>query len=69
MQWTEITQDNVEELYTIPSERIVVAHEAFGFICYKMSYKWLPSLNTMAKHGGYYYIELPELKINENKNE
>lgn len=65
MQWKEITQDNVEELYKIPSERLVVAHETFGWICYKQSFQWHPSLNTMAKYGGYYYIELPELKLNE----
>ena len=59
--WTEITPDNVEELYK-SKERLCVA-----FICNReVSYmcgQFGITLSTMAKHGGYYYYVLPELKF------
>lgn len=67
MQWTEITQENVEELHNIPEWRLVVVTKTpLGIDC-RLYYRWLPALNYMAKRGGYYYIELPELKINKNE--
>ena len=69
MQWTEITQDNVDELYATSPERIVIYNiEWYQHNTYMLR-DVLPTLWTMAKIGGYYYIELPELNINENKNE
>lgn len=63
MKWIEITKDNVDELYKTPSNRIVVAHNTCGRIDYLISYNWHPTLNDMAKRGGYYYIALPELIV------
>lgn len=65
MNWTEITQDNVEDVYNINKDRMVLARECFGRIQYRMMHDWSPTISTMAKTGGYYYIELPELKVNE----
>ena len=61
--WTEITPDNEEEVYNIPPERIVVSHVVNGLIYYSSYGDMYCSIATMAKHGGYYYYVLPELKI------
>jgi hypothetical protein len=58
--WTEITPDNVEELYDKP---IAVAWKYEGKTYYSLAGDCTISLSTMAKHGGYYYYVLPELKI------
>ena len=58
--WTEITPDNVEELYDKP---IAVAWIYEGKTYYSLAGDCTISLATMAKHGGYYYYVLPELKI------
>ena len=58
--WTEITPDNVEELYDKP---IAVAWKYEGKTYYSLAGDCTISLATMAKHGGYYYYVLPELKI------
>jgi hypothetical protein len=61
--WTEITPDNVEELYNIPEELLIVAFKLGDTIYYQMAKNMSPTLNTLAKAGGYYYYVLPELKI------
>lgn len=59
--WTEITPDNVEELYE-SKERVCVAFACNGEVSY-MCGQFGITLSTMAKYGGYYYYVLPELKI------
>lgn len=59
--WTEITPNNVEELYGF-KERVCVAFVCNGEVSY-MCGQFGITLSTMAKHGGYYYYVLPELKI------
>ena len=58
--WTEITPDNVEELYDKP---IAVAWKYEDKTYYSLAGDCTISLATMAKYGGYYYYVLPELKI------
>lgn len=58
--WTEITPDNVEELYDKP---IAVAWKYEDKAYYSLAGDLVISLATMAKSGGYYYYVLPELKI------
>ena len=59
--WTEITPNNVEELYE-SKERVCVAFVCNGEVSYMCGQFGL-TLSTMAKYGGYYYYVLPELKI------
>ena len=59
--WTEITPDNVEELYE-SKERVCVAFVCNGEVSYMCGHFGI-TLSTMAKYGGYYYYVLPELKI------
>ena len=59
--WTEITPNNVEELYE-SKERVCVAFVCNGEVSY-MCGQFGITLATMAKYGGYYYYVLPELKI------
>ena len=61
--WTEITPDNVEELYNIPEYLLVVAFKLGDIIYYQRAKDMSPTLNTLAKTSGYYYFVLPELKI------
>lgn len=62
MSWTEITKDNVEALYTTSPARIVISNpDWIPYKCYMLR-DVHPTLKTMAKHGGYYYIVLPEPK-------
>ena len=63
LQWREITLENVDEVYAIPEERLVIAfrydgHKAVYMMCSEMN----ATRNTMAKLGGYYYLVLPEMK-------
>ena len=58
--WSEITPDNVEELYDKP---IAVSWKYEGKTYYSLAGDCTISLATMAKYGGYYYYVLPELKI------
>lgn len=58
--WTEITPDNVEELY---DKHIAVAWKYEGKTYHSLAGDLAISLATMAKYGGYYYFVLPELKI------
>ena len=59
--WTEITPNNVEELYE-SKERVCVAFVCNGEVSYTLVHSNI-TLSTMAKYGGYYYYVLPELKI------
>lgn len=61
--WTEITQDNEEEVYDLEPERIVVANIVNGLTFYTTLLDMSIAISTMAKYGGYYYYELPELKF------
>ena len=61
--WTEITPDNMSEVYNIQVNRLVIAWEQGGMTVYRMLQDISPTISTMAKFGGYYYMELPELKI------
>lgn len=58
--WTEITPDNVEELYDKP---IAVSWKYEDKTYYSLAGDCTISLATMAKYGGYYCNVLPELKI------
>lgn len=58
--WTEITPDNVDELYEKP---VAVAWEYEGKSYYRLIGDCMVEPSTMAKNGGYYYYTLPELKI------
>lgn len=68
MQWTEITQDNMDEVYDIPIDLLVIAFKIDTLTICRMYNDMSPTISTMAKMGGYYYIELPKLKINDNEN-
>jgi hypothetical protein len=66
--WTEITPDNMSEVYNIQVNRLVIAWEQGGMTVCRMLQDISPTISTMAKIGGYYYMELPELKIEQNGN-
>lgn len=55
--WTEITPDNVD---MIDDGSIVIVTDG---TYYNKASEWHLSIGTMAKHGGYYYYVLPELRI------
>ena len=58
--WTEITPDNVDDIKKIDVGRLSFAYQSpKGWVLYQIRM----SLDFMAKHGGYYYYVLPELKI------
>lgn len=63
--WTEITQDNCDEVYDMYYKRIPMyfAYKSSdGKIIYGSRDTFGASFGTMAKYGGYYYIVLPKLK-------
>lgn len=61
--WKEITPDNMDEVYCIPKDKVVI-----GWICNKefrscsLSCFWF-TLKSIVKEGGFYYYVLPELKF------
>ena len=61
--WTEITQDNKDEVYDLEPERIVIANVVNGLMFYTTLLDMSITISTMAKLGGYYYYELPELRL------
>lgn len=63
--WTEITPDNMSEVYNIQVNRLVIAWKQGGMTVCRMLQDISPTISTMAKIGGYYYMELPELKLEE----
>lgn len=65
MEWTEITQDNCDEVYDMYYKGIPIyfAYKCLdGDIFYGSKDTFGCSFGTMAKYGGYYYIVLPKLK-------
>lgn len=65
--WTEITPDNVDGLYNIPEDLLIVAFKLGDTIYYKRNKDMKPTLKDIAKVGGYYYFVLPELKIDNEQ--
>lgn len=61
--WTEITPDNVDEIRKVDVGRLIIAVITHGEVYYMEYREMFRELNDMAKIGGYYYMELPELKI------
>lgn len=64
MEWTEITQENCDTVYELDSQDypIMIANRLDdNYIAYHDLHNVTPSIGTMAKHGGYYYIVLPKL--------
>ena len=61
--WAEITPDNVDELYEIKEELLMISFKLGDTIHYQRKNRMAATLNTLAKSGGYYYYVLPELKI------
>ena len=59
--WTEITPDNVDEVYNIDQNRLVVQLNNGNYPMTRMCRDFSATLSTMAKMGGYYYYVLPEL--------
>ena len=69
--WTEITPDNVKELYKTLN-RVVIAHiipDAIikDVVAYEKPNELYRSLEIIAAIGGYYYYVLPELKIDKEE--
>ena len=65
MEWKEITEDNCDEVYELDSQDypIMIAHKLDdNYITYHDLHDCNPSIGTMAKFGGYYYIVLTKLK-------
>ena len=65
--WTEITPDNVKELYKT-LDRVTIAHIIpdtiiKDVVVYEKPNELYRSLEIIAAIGGYYYYVLPELKI------
>ena len=63
--WTEITQDNCDEVYDMYHKGIPIyfAYKCLdGDIFYGSRNNFSVGFGTMAKYGGYYYIILPKLK-------
>ena len=59
--WIEITIDNVDEVYDVPVNRLVIGYIQGGMTVARMYQDMSPSINTMAKLGGYYFYVLPEI--------
>ena len=63
--WTEITPDNVDEVYRFDQNRLVVQLNNGNYPTTRMCRDFSSTLSTMAKMGGYYFYVLPELKKEE----
>ena len=61
--WIEITPDNVDEVYNINIDLLMIAFKLGDTYYYTRKKDMSPTLNTLAKSGGYYCYVLPELKI------
>ena len=67
--WTEITPDNVKELYK-DFDRVIIAHfipdtVVKNVAAYEKPNELYRSLEMIAELGGYYYYVLPELNTND----
>lgn len=63
MEWREITQVNAEtvkELYN-RGNPIIIANKNSAGTLYAEKSRFHESFDSMARHGGYYYIVLPKL--------
>lgn len=62
--WTEITPENVDEIKSIESNRVIICgSNSIGYM-YPLTLLSLEcSLESIADYGSYYYFVLPELKI------
>lgn len=61
--WTQITPDNVDELYPV-IDRVIVAYKlGKGLAGYSSLTELYKPLKDLALTGGYYFFILPELKI------
>ena len=58
VKWREITEDNQDEVYNIPQERLMIYSKGFYYKMWEVS----PTISTMAKFGGYYYLEIPKVE-------
>ena len=63
MNWIEITIDNADEVYDVPVNRLVIGYIQGGMTVARMCQDMTPTINTMAKYGGYYYYVLPEIVV------
>lgn len=62
--WTEITPDNVDEIKSVESNRVIIcASNGIGYMYPSTLLNLACSLESIADYGGYYYYVLPELKI------
>lgn len=64
LQWKEITRNNCDTVYELDSQDypIMIAYKLDdNYITYHNLRDITPSIGTMAKVGGYYYIVLPKL--------
>lgn len=58
VKWREITVDNQDEVYNIPGERLMLYSKGFYYKMWEVA----PTIFTMAKLGGYYYLEIPKFE-------
>ena len=61
--WTEITPDNVDEVRKTDVGRLMIAVITHGEPYYMEYREMFRELDEMANLGGYYFFNLPELKI------
>ena len=62
MEWIPITPDNMEEIYEkMDFNRLVIAYKKQYYKEYRMVYAFGLTVSDMARIGGYYYMELPEV--------
>lgn len=65
MEWIPITPDNMEEIYEkMDFNRLVISFKAqdHEYTDYRMIYACSLTVSDMARIGGYYYIELPDVR-------
>ena len=63
--WIEITPDNLEDVFKLPTDRLMIAVIRGRKSFYVKYSEMLCLLSEMANLGGYYYYVLPELKIDK----
>ena len=63
VKWREITVDNQDEVYNIPEERLMIAWcPKPNIVISQMLKDFYVTRSTMAKLGGYYYLEIPKFE-------
>lgn len=63
--WTEITPENVDEVRNTDVGRLIIAVITHGKPYYMEYREMFRELDEMAILGGYYYLVLPELKLED----